>query len=1153
MAFVCAIIALFSVSAKQYLYFVKDGMVFHKDSFAYDKDSLVLKDSTLQLYIQGKNAYETSLSSLDSISLTPIIHIGLTEVDVVDQIATKDILFSSSPKGEISADDVQWFSTNISVATMSKGGKLWIKSVGDCVITGVYGSQTVSCNVHVRKGNYVDSYEYVDLGLPSGTLWAAKNTKASSNTGNGGYYAYGETSEKNSYYSNSTWYDKTASQLYSKGVLDESNHLTPAYDAATKNIGKNWRTPTIEEFDELLSLENEWCVRDGVNGREFTGKNGNKLFLPASGYKFGSASFDKVEKKVGQKGSYWSSSFLMKGGAYGIEFDSSLVNPLDSVQVGLGMQVRAVVDFKEPVLVAKQKFIVFDRLDSTVTWEISSLPEGKISANDVDLYTTDATVAKISKDGVITPVGAGTCYVQTYNKGVKTSCTVVVDVDTVEKTLPEEHEYVDLGLTSGTKWATMNIGAAAMDEMGSWHVWGYTDIREKSSSSQKYSNLKYPQTIGLVDDDYDLISSYDVATALWGKNWKLPNKADFDELTKECISSYVVTENGVIGMQFTSQVNGNSIFLPCCGYDGSSYACSTTSVDYNGTFTVYGLHIDMSSCSMLKATAAYLRHVRPVYTTAYDNLISLVKDSVSLPANGESITIEIKSDPAGAVSLSDLEWVSSADTIASVENGVVTPHKPGSCFVRGSYKGQGVLCKVTVTNPVFEGIEYVDLGLPSGTLWAGWNLGATKETEVGDRYSWGETEPKVNLNSSESKWSGMADSVLLDKGVIGTDYVLTSENDAATAVWGKNWRMPTQNECEELCELTTEVTSVNGVGGFRFYGANGNSMFIPFDTQAFNGVDSTFSVWSSSLYKKKKATDTNLVGYARYINGSSYTSTKGVYNIKVFSGSPIRPVRVEHRDPIISFMIDDSIKTRSASSPTTLEFSCKPVDIITPADLEWTSSDESVATVKDGVVTPVGGGDCVITATYEGKSQECAVHVTESLMMDGHEYVDLGLPSGTMWAACNIGADDELEGGTYFKWKREAFYELGEDSLKSLGIIDENNNLSSQYDYATELWGENWAMPTKTQMSELLSYCTTKEMEYKGQRGILFTSKKTSQTIFFPFPFIESGVARGYYWSKTWYENGYAHCFKELFNYWKVGYEYYWEKYPIRPVYQSKK
>ncbi len=135
----------------------------------------------------------------------------------------------------------------------------------------------------------------IDLGLPSGTLWATCNVGANSPEDYGDYYAWGETKTKSEEY---TW------RTYKFNLTDGLTTLEAADDAATANWGSEWRTPTADEWKELID-NCTWTsiTKNGVNGYEVKGKNSNSIFLPAAGCRF-----EKDLLNAGSYGVYWSSS-----------------------------------------------------------------------------------------------------------------------------------------------------------------------------------------------------------------------------------------------------------------------------------------------------------------------------------------------------------------------------------------------------------------------------------------------------------------------------------------------------------------------------------------------------------------------------------------------------------------------------------------------------------------------------------------------------------------------------------------------------------------------------------------------------------------------------------------------------------------------------
>lgn len=138
------------------------------------------------------------------------------------------------------------------------------------------------------------------------------------------------------------------------------------------------------------------------------------------------------------------------------------------------------------------------------------------------------------------------------------------------------HAYVDLGLPSGLKWATCNVGATVPEGYGEPVAWGETaskysyfwDNYQYSNYSYdqltKYCNVSYYGNNGYVDNLTTLESVDDAATSRWGAGWRTPTRNEMDELFDNC-THVAVTQGGVAGYKFTGP-NGNSIFLPANGY-----------------------------------------------------------------------------------------------------------------------------------------------------------------------------------------------------------------------------------------------------------------------------------------------------------------------------------------------------------------------------------------------------------------------------------------------------------------------------------------------------------------------------------------------------------------------------------------------------------
>ena len=166
------------------------------------------------------------------------------------------------------------------------------------------------------------------------------------------------------------------------------------------------------------------------------------------------------------------------------------------------------------------------------------------------------------------------------------------------------HEWVDLGLPSGTKWATCNVGASSPREYGSFFAWGET----KPKSSYTDDNYMY------FSDPNVLPASADAATANWGAGWRMPTREEMQELKDKCTWTWMSKGYKVTGP------NGNGIFLPAAGYRGGSelYNAGTngyywsSSLSSDGTVYAWNPYFYSDYCSMLYSPRDYGFTVRAV-------------------------------------------------------------------------------------------------------------------------------------------------------------------------------------------------------------------------------------------------------------------------------------------------------------------------------------------------------------------------------------------------------------------------------------------------------------------------------------------------------------------------------------------------------------
>lgn len=182
---------------------------------------------------------------------------------------------------------------------------------------GIAYSQPMS--VTTGADPFMDGYEFVDLGLPSGLKWATCNVGAITPEGYGDYFAWGETTPKTNYSWSTYKYCQGSSSTMTKycyysgfGTVDNKTTLELADDAAHVNWGGAWRMPTKAEQDELRNnCTWTWTTQNNVNGYGVVGPNGNSIFLPAAGYRY-NGSLNLVDSD----GYYWSSSLSASASYY---------------------------------------------------------------------------------------------------------------------------------------------------------------------------------------------------------------------------------------------------------------------------------------------------------------------------------------------------------------------------------------------------------------------------------------------------------------------------------------------------------------------------------------------------------------------------------------------------------------------------------------------------------------------------------------------------------------------------------------------------------------------------------------------------------------------------------------------------------------------
>lgn len=667
-----------------------------------------------------------------------------------------------------------------SVATVSVDGKeVTIEAVGlgptTITVTDIETEQTGIISIDVTKVIERPS-EPIDMGLPSGTKWAAYNVGATKPEEFGGFYAWGEIIENGKYDWDTYLYGEEDSDIYGDLGKDISG---TEYDVAHVRWGGEWRMPTHEQFKELIDkCSPKWIKRGEVQGMEFTGLNGAVLFLPAAGY-----FVDNVLYHQNASGGYWSST-LWEGydrDAFYYNFGSYMNMTVNEMRY-IGHSIRPIIN-GTPITLQKLELSSTDPVsifvgesatvgiisgngqydvksstpnlvsakiqDNTVV--IESLQSGETTITVIDVlgdYQVSFTVTIMERlpdlvlstyDPITMNVSAGATFminsgsgsyavessdetvatVKLRDKkyvdvsGVATGTAIITVIDTkssqkktIEVTIIDNTplpstpaEAIDLGLPSGTKWASYNLGATRPEDFGGYYAWGEVGAR---SSFEWEAYQYYNSSDGWMNIGEDIGGTgYDAARKLWGDEWRMPSATQFRELKDNCTIKETEV-NGVYGRMFTGK-NGNSIFLPAGG----------SIVDNNNNYMGnYGYYWSSTLSSSYKGSAQSLFFkkrgelmiaddgrangvcVRPVTNTgtAVPDLVLQSTEPLNLKTR-QNTSINVISGSGSYTAKSDDESVATADISdwVSLETG-----KKGKC-VNVNAVGVG-LATVTVTD-----------------------------------------------------------------------------------------------------------------------------------------------------------------------------------------------------------------------------------------------------------------------------------------------------------------------------------------------------------------------------------------------------------------------------------------------------------------------
>lgn len=781
--------------------------------------------------------------------------------------------------------------------------------------------------------------EFVDLGLPSKTRWANINIGSQTPMDNGSYYSWGEIATKTNY--NTGTYDWNEN----KGT-DIAGTL---FDAAQVNWRGPWRMPTKADAEELY--DSRYCTWElttlyDKNVYKVTSKiNGNYIYLPCAGYMEGTVNYNQNNTRI----VYWTSTLDgtitgdgSKASAWTMDnYGNRLYTPFNQDR-WWGFSVRPVALVNDTLV---DKTMIQLSTDS-VQWEVGQttakvygyqmgLRYHEDAAREVGfVWTTTTNLHAITDGATALPEDVTKYFIPVQSEvgrvqnGVLTTTIEGITDGTVyyyrayalvngKFYFGEEREFgrkmVNLGLTSGLRWANINLGASSPDDGGDYYAWGETTTKSNYTTTT-YTRADYGTDISG--------SNHDAAHVNWGGIWRMPTKDDLQELLTKCtwteVTKYGHPMYKVVGP------SGDSIFIAKRGYktettvkeDGTRAATWTsilsdkqnTSNDkaFGGSFYGTSRNID--------AIGRHIGYtVRPVAKwnqTADDKNFYISTDSTDwYVGNAEprlcgsvyapaDLTIAARGFIVGYKTKIDVVAPNHADAeVTDITGENITIGTDDSNIFRGTYtyaKDTTYYYRAYVKvgddyyygEPRRFGLEIVDLGF--GVKWASLNVGAQISSDFGNRYAWGETsanKSNYTINSYEYYSNGYQD---LTADISNKSY------DAAKAAWtGSNkWRMPTQAEMNALldknnCDWTW--TTIDGVAGYqvtsKVEGYTDKSIFLPAngyqDGSFYRNIGEECFYWSSTHYDG---------GNSWYLHGSSATEEVVNSPLERFYGFAIRPV-----------------------------------------------------------------------------------------------------------------------------------------------------------------------------------------------------------------------------------------------------------------------
>lgn len=379
------------------------------------------------------------------------------------------------------------------------------------------------------------------------------------------------------------------------------------------------------------------------------------------------------------------------------------------------------------------------------------------------------------------------------------------------------------------------------------------------------------------------------------------------------------------------------------------------------------------------------------------------------------------------------------------------------------------------------GLEMVDLGLPTKTLWANISVGAQTPMDNGNYYRWGTILPSNKSYLQES----VAD-------------ICGSANDAAQMNWQSVWKLPSSDEFNELLQYCDYAkTTYYGCKGILFTSKqNGKSIFMPYTTSYYSDTE-RLGYWSGtsvdnnkaySLYSKNDGGKFSVYVEKDYRSWSRTIRPVARYNMSTTAGDKMQ-------------LTTDSVHWSVGSTKATLYGYLLGMRFIdnasesgfiygTTPGLQAEQNGANKLLVNDGITSDVrianGMFSCIMpnvdantTYYYKAYVKVGNTYYYGEEREFGSQWVDLGLKSKTLWSTVNIGAGSAEYAGKRFAWGETA-PRTSFTKDEYLAAAAKGDIAGSNYDAAHKIWGALATMPTRADIEELLG-CTWEEVTRYGQ------------------------------------------------------------------------